>query len=158
MRKGNKIIRFFKLIYIKLFRINDSPSKVAAGFALGVSLGILPATGPIASIVLALFFRINRAAALLGSLLTNTWLSFVTFIFAVKIGAWMYGLNWLILKVQLYDIPETLNLGNVLSFSMLKIMLPLMSGYFVVALACGVISYLILFPVIIFIKRKKSKL
>ncbi|MBU1727661.1 MAG: DUF2062 domain-containing protein, partial [Candidatus Omnitrophica bacterium] len=90
----NKILRFFRFLYLKLFRINDSPQKIALGLGLGVFLGILPGTGPIASLSLAFVFRINRASALLGSLLTNTWLSFVTFILAIKIGSFMLKLNW----------------------------------------------------------------
>lgn len=51
MKKKNRILRLLKLIYIKLFRINDTPQKIAQGFGLGVFLGILPGTGPIAAAV-----------------------------------------------------------------------------------------------------------
>ena len=75
----NKIREYLRLILAKLFNINDTPHKIALGLGLGVFAGILPGTGPIAAIFLALAFRANRASALLGSLLTNTWLSLVTF-------------------------------------------------------------------------------
>ncbi|MCG2713658.1 MAG: DUF2062 domain-containing protein [Candidatus Omnitrophica bacterium] len=70
-----KIINF---IFAKLFKINDSAGKIALGVGLGVFAGLLPGTGPAAALLLALVFRANRAAALLGSLITNTWLSVVT--------------------------------------------------------------------------------
>ncbi|MDD5669514.1 MAG: DUF2062 domain-containing protein, partial [Candidatus Omnitrophica bacterium] len=72
--KKNKLARFFKFIYLKIFRINDTPRKIAFGFGLGVFLGILPGTGPVASVIVAAFLHANKAAALLGSLITNTWL------------------------------------------------------------------------------------
>ena len=86
-----KIINF---ILAKLFRINDSPQKVALGVGLGVFAGLMPGTGPLAALFLAFIFRANRAAALMGSLLTNTWLSLVTFILAIKTGAFVLKMNW----------------------------------------------------------------
>lgn len=90
----NKISRSFRLIYTKLFRINDSPQKIALGFGLGIFLGILPGTGPVAALFLALLFRVNRASALLGCLLTNTWLSIVSFLFSIKVGSAIMRLDW----------------------------------------------------------------
>ncbi|MDI6606430.1 MAG: DUF2062 domain-containing protein, partial [Candidatus Omnitrophota bacterium] len=83
---ADRIRRLFRLFYLKVFRINDSPRKVALGMGLGVFSGILPGTGPIAAVCLAFIFRANRAAALLGSLITNTWLSFFIFLVAIKTG------------------------------------------------------------------------
>ena len=67
-------------IFDKLFKINDSAEKIALGVGLEVFSGLMPGTGPTAALFLAFIFRANRAAALLGSMLTNTWLSVVTFI------------------------------------------------------------------------------
>ena len=79
-----KIITF---LFAKLFKINDSAQKIAFGVGLGVFSGLLPGIGPVAALFLAFIFRANRAAALLGSILTNTWLSFLTFILAIKVGS-----------------------------------------------------------------------
>ena len=35
-RTTNKVARFFKALYLKLFRINDTPQKIAIGFGVGV--------------------------------------------------------------------------------------------------------------------------
>ena len=91
MSPVDKIKNSFKSIYDKLVGIKDSPQKIALGFGLGVFCGILPGTGPMASVVLAFVFRVNKVAALAGSLLTNTWLSLVTFVLAVKIGSMVTG-------------------------------------------------------------------
>lgn len=87
-------MRWLKLIYLKLFRINDSPQKVAIGLGLGVFFGVLPGMGPLAALFFAFLFRVNRAAALLGSILTNTWLSIPVFVLAVKAGFLITGINY----------------------------------------------------------------
>ena len=90
-----KNLSLFNLFYERLFKINDSPQKIALGLGLGVFAGILPGTGPLAALFLAFIFRANRASALLGSLATNTWISFVTFVLAIKIGSAILEVSWL---------------------------------------------------------------
>ncbi len=58
------INKFFKQIYQQIIGINDSPHKVAGGFAVGVFLGILPGAGAFAAVVLAYILQVNRAWAL----------------------------------------------------------------------------------------------
>ena len=86
-------MRWLRLIYLKLFRMNDEPQKVAAGLGLGVFFGVMPGMGPLAALFFALVLRVNRAAALLGSILTNTWLSIPTFVLAVKAGSLITGIS-----------------------------------------------------------------
>jgi len=93
-KKSNSIVSLFKLIYLKLFRIDDTPQRIALGLGIGVLLGILPGSGPIAALFLAWVLRVNQASALLGSLFTNTWLSIVTFILSIKVGSIITKLNW----------------------------------------------------------------
>ena len=87
----SRISRFFKALYLKIFRIDDSPQKIALGFGLGVFLGVMPGMGPIAALAIAFLLKANRASALLGSILTNTWLSIPVFFLAVKTGAVVTG-------------------------------------------------------------------
>jgi len=54
----------------------------------------MPGTGPIAALFLAWILRVNRAAALLGGLLTNTWLSIAIFLLSIKAGSAIMGTNW----------------------------------------------------------------
>ena len=84
-------MKWLRTLYRKLFLLNDSPQRIAIGFGLGVFLGMLPGTGPIASLVMATVLRVNKAAALAGSLLTNTWLSLVCLSLAIQIGDWLIG-------------------------------------------------------------------
>lgn len=137
---ADKVKRFFKLLYLKLFRINDTPEKIALGAGLGVFSGILPGTGPIAAICLAFLFRANRAAALLGSLLTNTWLSFLLFLLALKTGSFITGVNWK--EAQLAK----------LSFT--KVIVPLATGYLIIGLVLGLLSYLLALAAVKIAKKR----
>lgn len=149
----NTFLRFFKLIYLKLFRIHDAPQKIALGFGLGVFLGILPGTGPIAALILAITFRLNRASSLLGSLITNTWISLTTFLFAIKIGSVIMGLNWQQVYNQSSIIFKNFHFKNLLSISFLKIILPILIGYFLIGICAGLIAYVI---ILIVLKRKRN--
>lgn len=115
---------FFRLLYIKLFKINDSPQRIALGLGLGVFAGIVPGAGLLAALFLAFIFRVNRASALLGSLLTNTWLSFATFILAIKVGSAIMHLDWQVVRQG-------------------WILFPVILGYFIVSFSLGILVYLV---------------
>jgi len=157
MRKTNSLKRFFRLIYLKLFRINDSPQKIALGFGLGTCLGIMPGTGPVASLVLASFFRINRASALLGSLFTNTWLSFATFFLALKTGATILGLDYASVQRQCQEYLKHFHWQDVFNISVLKIILPLIIGYAILSLALGILTYIVSLVILVYFKKKKTR-
>jgi uncharacterized protein (DUF2062 family) len=77
----------------KLLGINDSEHRIALGMGLGLFLGVLPGTGPIAAVTSAALLRVNKAAALAGALLVNTWINVVTFPLALAIGAFLFGIE-----------------------------------------------------------------
>ncbi len=146
-KKTNTIKQFFKSLYAKLFEINDTPQKIALGFGLGVFLGNFPGTGPIAALFLAWVLRLNRASALLGALLTNTWMSFFTLIVSIKVSS-------IILKINPQDVLrdwskflKDFHWLNLLKLSLLKIIFPIIVGYFIVSLFLGFIAYLIILAI-----------
>ena len=142
IKTKNGLKRFFKLLYLKLFRINDTPQKIAAGLGLGVFSGIFPGTGPIAALFLAFVFRVNRAASLIGSLLTNTWLSFVTFILSIKTGSAILGLSWQEIYNEWNSLLKGFHWQGLFKSSVLKIILPVALGYLIIALSAGLLTYL----------------
>jgi uncharacterized protein len=152
----NKVQVFFKSIYHKLVGINDSPHKIAGGFAVGVFLGILPAAGPVASIVVAWILRVNRAAAFVGGLLTNTWLSLVTFVFAIKIGSYITGADWQKVSEQCKEIFKTFNWRAFFDASIMDILKPMFVGYAVVALIAAVIAYVAAFQIVSKRRRRRA--
>ena len=153
---SNSIFRFFKFIYIKLFRIHDTPQRIALGLGMGVFLGILPITGPIAAIFLALLLRLNRASALLGSLLTNTWLSIVTFFLSIKVDSGIMKVDWQDTYKGWIQFLKNFKFINLLQLSTLKIILPVITGYLVVAFCLGVLVYLIALIIVTQIKHENK--
>jgi len=130
------------LLYQKLFRINDTAHKVAAGLGIGVFCGIMPGIGLIAALFLAWILRANRAAAILGSLATNTWLSIVTFLLSVKLGSIIMGLDWQAVRSDWLRFLSEFRWLNLFNVSILKIILPLIIGYAVVSISLSLITYL----------------
>ncbi len=139
----NKISRFFNLLYRKLVKINDTPQRIALGLGLGVTLGIIPGTGPLAALFLAFILKVNRASALLGSLLTNTWLSFVTFALAIKSGSLVLGLTLEEVYQDWNSFLIDFHWVELFKVSILKLILPVLLGYIIVAFCLGFAVYLI---------------
>jgi uncharacterized protein (DUF2062 family) len=150
------ILNLLKLIYIKLFKINDTPQKVALGFGIGVFLGIIPATGPIAALVVASFLHINRAAAVLGSLLTNTWTSILTIILSIKLGSAIMRLSWQEVYTGWLILLNDFHWGDLFKLSILKIILPVIIGYFVIAFCLSILVYLIFLLILTKIKHESK--
>jgi len=140
------MINFFKRVkvsvYEKLFKINDSPQRIAAGFGLGIFFGMLPGTGPLAALFFAFVFKVNRASALLASLLTNTWLSLVTFVFSIKVGSAILGVNWHLVYDELKAKMEYAGWQELLKTSFENVLFPAVLGYFTVSVFLGALSYL----------------
>jgi uncharacterized protein (DUF2062 family) len=157
MCKLKTVFQPIKQVLIKLFNINDTPQKISLGFAVGVFLGIIPGTGPLAAFVAASLFRINRTSALIGSIITNTWISIISFLLAVKIGCAIMSIDlnkaysdWLKFLTDFHWI-------NLLKLSFLKLALPVIAGYLVIAFCLGLAVYLITLPLIIRLRNGKAK-
>jgi uncharacterized protein (DUF2062 family) len=153
-KEGNRLQRFFKFLYLKLFRINDSPQRIALGFGAGAFMGIIPGTGPLAALAVAFVFRLNRAAALLGSILTNTWSSIVAFVFAIKIGSAMLSLDWQKVYQGWQVILRDFRMKNLLALSFVDFILPLLIGYLVIGFVLFCVSYLAVMVAMV-LRRKK---
>ncbi len=156
MKKKNNIFRLLKLIYLKLFRINDTPHRIALGLAVGIFLGILPGTGPIAALCAAFILRVNRASALIGSLLVNTWTNILTFLLAIKIGSVILKLDWQKVYTESLSIFQNFRFINLFKLPILKILYPALIGYLVISAIAAVIAYLISLIILKRIQLKKA--
>ncbi len=134
--------KFLRFLYVELVKINDTPQRVALGLGIGVFFGIMPAMGPLAAVFTASIFKANRASALIGSLLTNTWISFVTFLVSIKLGSFIMGIDWQIVKNEWYLLFKDFHFSTLLKASLLQTILPIMTGYLVLAVFFGFLSYL----------------
>ena len=143
MHKESWFKKFLNFIFAKLFLINDSAERIALGVGLGVFSGLFPGTGPAAALFLAFVFQANRAAALFGSLLTNTWLSLVTFILAIKVGSVILRLHWQTVYSKAQGLIHGFGWVKFFKLSFLQVFVPVIVGYIIIGLFLGMISYLI---------------
>lgn len=137
-----------KGLYTKLVAMDDSPHRIALGLGVGVWVGILPGTGPAVALGLAFLLPMNKAAALLGSILTNTWLTLVTFFLALKIGAALLGLSWADIESQAQSLIKNFSWQTFFDASLVNILKPLGLGYIVVGFICGLCAYILAFIVL----------
>jgi len=143
-----------KTIVSAICKINDSSQKIALGFGLGVLSGIFPGTGPLVAVSLSFLLRANYVSALLGSLLTNTWLSIVTFLLAIKVGAAIMGVNWQNAQREWELFLSHFQWTSLIKVSVLRLVLPVLVGYLVIALFAAVLSYL---TVLVILRLRKKK-
>lgn len=152
----NKIKRFAKFMYLKIFRTNDSPFRISLGFGLGVFTAVMPAIGPFAALALAFLFRANRATAFLGSMLFNTWFGLIILIPVIKVGSIVMGLNYSDVYNAWISCLKGFSLVKLSKLSIHEVIIPILVGYLLVALLLGIVSFIIAY--IITRKRKNIKL
>lgn len=138
-----------------IFKINDAPNKIALGAGLGVFCGIMPLVGPLASLLLALAFKANRASALIGSLLTNTWLSFISFILAIKLGSAILRINWNTAYQDWNLFLSNFHILKLFKVSVIGLILPVFLGYFLIAALLGLLVYLTLLLIMTVVKLRR---
>lgn len=147
----------FRFLYLKVIRINDTPHRIAGGIALGVFLGVLPGAGPVASLVLAYLLQVNRAAALAGSLLTNSWFSVITFVLSIKIGALLTGSKWQQIYNECKILIDNFHWKTIMDGSTWPILKPLLFGYAAIGVIAGCAVYCCALLVVTEYHRKKKR-
>ena len=134
-----------KTFFLKFFTLKDTPHKIAAGFALGTFMGIVPGEGVATTLILATIFRINRASATAGVLATNMWGTIVVFPLVAIVGGLLFGEtpNHLTQQFdQTYHLGFRYFLSKVIFFDLA---LPLIVGFIIVAGAISLLAYFILY-------------
>jgi len=79
-----------------MVRIDDSPQKIAWGLAAGVFLGVFPTfgLGTVVALALAIVFKFNKAAAILGSLIMNPLTTPIFWTASSALGALLVNRDW----------------------------------------------------------------
>lgn len=83
------LMRWFKKIITRLKHIRSSPHLIAKSFAIGVFIGILPGTGLVVALLVAILFRLNKTSIALGALTNNPWTTAFIYAGSYKIGQWI---------------------------------------------------------------------
>lgn len=129
-------------IYIKkFFLIDDTPHKVAAGFALGIFWGIMPGEGVCTTIIVASILRFNRLSATAGVLASNMWTTFVVLPFAATTGGFLFKVSPEFLIKQFN---ETYHLGLKYLFTetiITEILTPFAIGFLIVSFLISLFFY-----------------
>jgi uncharacterized protein (DUF2062 family) len=89
-----KFSRQIKYYFLRLTRLRGEPHELALGMALGIFSGMLPIMPfQIAlAITLALFFKVSKITAALGTWVTNPLNWYFMYLYSYKIGASVLGL------------------------------------------------------------------
>ena len=138
----------------QLVRIDDTPHRKAAGLALGVFLGTFPGVGPIAALTLAFLFRVNRATALAGSLLTNTWISLAILAPAVQVGSRIFRLDEQRVMDALRQLMADFSFRKLFDIPTGAVLGAIVSGFLIISLVVGFFVYV--FSILIFMRLKKA--
>jgi len=128
-------------VYHQFISMKDSPQNIALGFGIGFFLGILPFTGMVAAIGVAWFFRLNKPAAILGSLLANTWLSIVLFGVAVHVGSKVLGISIEDIQVKCRELIKDFHWANLLDPFFLKIVGTVLAGFLILSILLSLVAY-----------------
>ena len=136
-----RLRQWVQSIVHKLISIEDTPQRKALGLGLGVFLGNFPGVGPLAAWMGAYLLKVNQAAALVGSFLTNTWLTFFTLILSAKLGSFLRGEDWQQVEKNLNDILHNLSWQKLSSPIVFNTVISILLGYLVVSLILGILAY-----------------
>lgn len=147
----------FRYFYLKILRINDTPHRIALGISLGVFSGILPGSGPVFAIIIAFIFRANKAAALLGSIVVNTWITILLVIPSTEIGGLLFGVKWTDLQAGFQDLRQNFSWRDLFRDTVPDILLPIAVGFLVCGLIVGIITYLVSYFIIKYIKKVREE-
>lgn len=86
-----------KVTFLRLLHLHDSPQRTAAAFAVGVFWGMCPITPPFfglqtgMALVCAFIFRLNKIAALIGTLISNPFTFVPLYMFGTYVGSVVLG-------------------------------------------------------------------
>ncbi len=146
-RKFNKMFALFKQwvrsAWHKFISIDDTPQKKALGLGLGVFLGNFPGVGPVAAWVGAYFLKVNQATAVMGSFLTNTWLTFFTLMISVKLGSFLRGKDWEQIKITWEQLIGNFSWDKLGSKTVLDMIVSIFLGYTVMSFVLGALVYIL---------------
>jgi uncharacterized protein (DUF2062 family) len=120
-----------------VLQVDDTPTRVAASFALGLFIAFFPVFGTHTAIALALAFllRLNRVAVLAGAWMSNPWTIVPMWTFGTLVGCVMLGVS----PAALGGIDWSLT-GRVFYDSLVAGLGPLLWPFVLGNLAMGVVS------------------
>ena len=152
-----RLKRWVRYQYIKLVRLDDSPEKIAKGFALGVVLGILPTfgLGVVAAIILAGYLKINKVSAVIGTFIMNPWTSPFFWALSYLAGSLLLGNN----LQETVALIKSLKTHEDVWKNLLaqRLLLPYIIGDIIITVGAAATSYIACLYAVKAYKRSKGK-
>lgn len=160
------IKRWVRYQYLKLVRIDDVPSKIAMGMAVGVFWGIFPTfgLGTVLAFILAVIFRFNKAAAVIGSFIMNPLTTPFFWSGSAILGAMLVGGDWhqvvqaieAFYKNFTFHSFLTRDLWRILFGAARKSLYIYLIGNLIISLFFAVLAYLLTFKLTVAYRQRKA--
>lgn len=154
--KKRSLRRYLRYQYLKVLRIPDAPYKIAAGLAIGVFIGIFPTgyLGSLLAIALATLFRVNRVAAVAGTLIMNPFTAPFIYVFSYTLGYFLFYRVFmnplLLLKQKLYSEGITQAIAKGVVF-------PYLIGNTILSIILSFLFYWITFRLVLKYKKNRKR-
>ncbi len=100
--------RRFRERVTAVFHLDEEPSRLAMGMAVGVFIGVTPFYGlhTLLALVVAFVFRLNKAATITGTWLNLPWFAPFVYGFSLKLGEAILSGNFHISRVNVSELAE----------------------------------------------------
>ncbi len=134
--------RYIQDRIISLFKLNDSPHKLALAFALGVFVAFSPTIGLhiVSCIFLAWMFRVSKLVVLTASLVNNPWTMVPLYGFCIWFGVKITGADIAIPQIAWKELTFTT------AYLTLKPYLwPYIAGTLIIGTIAAVIAYILFY-------------
>lgn len=130
-----RMIRQFKLQFLRFARLSGTPDDIAKGMALGIFIGMTPTFGFQMGIAIAVawLLRENKLAAVLGVWITNPITA--PFIYALE-----YETGRVLLSMERLRLPETFSFEALRPLGW-EVVIPLCFGSLLYAVVSGALAY-----------------
>ncbi len=107
-----------------LLHFHGTPHQLALAFGIGIFLGVIPGTGPIAAAFVATVLHLNLPIMVTGALLTNPLTAPFLYIASYALGHWLFGAH--LPANQLANVLLSTVAGNLILSACLAVI-----GYFI---------------------------
>jgi hypothetical protein len=157
---------YFREKLKSVFKVKDTPHRIALAFSLGVFMGISPFLGLhyIGGFFIAWLFRLNKLVAMVGVSVNNPWTIVPISTFCAWCGAKMLGIKKILPEVDWGSLTLTHILGTFSDldtlYDSLQQLWPLIGSFFVGSLVVGTFatvgSYLIIKILIVRFRKEED--
>jgi uncharacterized protein (DUF2062 family) len=132
-----------------LLRVDDSPVRVAAAFALGVFIAFFPILGIHTGLALliAVAFRLNKVAILFGAWINNPWTLTPMYTAGTLLGCALLGVSPASLGGIDWRLSGTAFFVS-LAAGLRPLLLPFVVGNLVLGTLCGAAAFVLLRPLL----------